>query len=580
MKFPRALFIFSTFALTTGIGTAANAADDIALSFNLDAAEDTKPSEDKASASEQSGTSSSSVAANVEGAQGDQAAPLPIPPAAEQPPFADSEATLQESGGSQAMTLGSDRTLQSPTLPAPPPRKLTSSSNGNRPISQLTAQVSQALNQSQAIASTAIAQNTIDKRDIGLDFDPSIPEAASLNRAKPWTPAVDLAGTISDIFSGGVGSLVARAVGSAEGTRTPEGHRTPAYFGHVDPGNGVWNLGTFSYQHRAKTPEEADARQLDRLKSQSLTLKQKAEANNLTLSLEELLNGIDLANQAPAAALEREGYIEWLAEAHKLGMNGSEAIVWARTRSFIDPNTQRWNAPGLGNNVHSISQDQSRRVQAIAKAVSTGAVAHTLSDIYPQTQQTSDADSLQAQPPSSNKNNEAQANTQTADSPEAIDVFLQGSVDSSATLLHSANQTQASDAQATDTRNANAKKPASSLLTHEANLPQTLEPQALALASARALSASATPDPSTANVLHFEPVKKSTTQKRTNPKSMPNSAPASERSLSDLEPFPQPNIDPPDRSNITADNAAKTNHADATPMAPYVVIPATQEVMP
>jgi hypothetical protein len=82
------------------------------------------------------------------------------------------------------------------------------------------------------------------------------------------------------LFEGGSDSLVARAVGSAEGTRTPEGHRNPAYYGHVDPGNGVWNLGSFSYQHGASSPEEADAKQLARLRQQAQVLQQKAIATS------------------------------------------------------------------------------------------------------------------------------------------------------------------------------------------------------------------------------------------------------------------------------------------------------------
>ncbi len=192
----------------------------------------------------------------------------------------------------------------------------------------------------------------------------------------PPTPQPYSWDSIQSLFEGGTDSLVARAVGSAEGTRTPEGHKNPAYFGHTDPGNQVWNLGTFSYQHGASTPEEADAKQLKRLQQQTQLLSQKAQAKGLTLSPEELLNGIDLANQAPLAALDRGGYIDWLQEAQALGMTGAEAIVWARTRSFIDPDTQRWNAPGLGNNIYSIAHDQERRANAIARAMNvTGFVA-------------------------------------------------------------------------------------------------------------------------------------------------------------------------------------------------------------
>ena len=171
------------------------------------------------------------------------------------------------------------------------------------------------------------------------------------------------------IFENGSNSLVARTVGSAEGTRYSDGERTRAYYGHVDPGNGVWNLGTFSYQHGANSPEEADRKQLQRLKKQGLQLMTQANEHGLSLSLEEKLNGLALANQAPLAALDKGGYIARLAQARRLQMEGIEAILWARTYAYIDPDTRRWNAPGLGNNVHSISRDQERRMSAISQAM-------------------------------------------------------------------------------------------------------------------------------------------------------------------------------------------------------------------
>ncbi len=171
------------------------------------------------------------------------------------------------------------------------------------------------------------------------------------------------------IFQNGSDSLVARTVGSAEGTRHWSGDRTTAYYGHVDPGNGVWNLGTFSYQHGASSPEEADRKQLQRLKRQGSQLKEQAAKLGVELSLEEKLNALDLANQAPLAALDRGGYIERLAQAHRLEMTGEEAILWARTYAYLDPDTRAWNAPGLGNNIQGISRDQERRIDAISKAL-------------------------------------------------------------------------------------------------------------------------------------------------------------------------------------------------------------------
>ncbi|MBD2092526.1 hypothetical protein H6F67_22005 [Microcoleus sp. FACHB-1515] len=174
-----------------------------------------------------------------------------------------------------------------------------------------------------------------------------------------------------DLFAGGSESLVAKAIGSAEGTRTPTGGYTWAYRGHVDPGNSAWNLGSFSYQHGATSPQEADRKQLARLQTQAETLRQQADRYQMTLTLAETLNGLDLANQSPRAALSRGGYIDRLHQAHEMGLRDADAILWARTRAFLDPDTSRWNAPGLGNNVHSITADQDRRRRAIERAIAS-----------------------------------------------------------------------------------------------------------------------------------------------------------------------------------------------------------------
>lgn len=172
--------------------------------------------------------------------------------------------------------------------------------------------------------------------------------------------------SIGALFEGDSSSLVAKAVGSAEGTRTSSGGYTSAYYGHIDPGNGVWNLGSFSYQHGAASPQEADRKQLYRLQQQARELRRQTRARGFQLSLLEELNGIDLANQAPLAALDR-GYINWLDQARS--MNLSEPIVWARTKAFLDPDTGTWDAPGLGNHWDTIYRDQQRRYDAIARVL-------------------------------------------------------------------------------------------------------------------------------------------------------------------------------------------------------------------
>lgn len=200
-----------------------------------------------------------------------------------------------------------------------------------------------------------------------LSFAP--PAVAEGTTTAEPTPAPTVTDRDDALFVGGSDSLVARTVGHAEGTRTADGSKTRAYYGHSDPGNGVWNLGSFSYQHAASSPEDADNKQLQRLKRQRAALREKAAAARLQWSLTEELNAIDLANQAPLAALDNPGYVEWLAKAHERGLTGDSAVLWARTQSYWNPRRQRWEAPGLGNTEEGISHDQQRRLTAIARAL-------------------------------------------------------------------------------------------------------------------------------------------------------------------------------------------------------------------
>jgi hypothetical protein len=82
----------------------------------------------------------------------------------------------------------------------------------------------------------------------------------------------------------------------------------------------------------------------------------------LVLSDLEKLNAIDLANQAPLAALDTGGFIDRLLECKR-------EIVCVRSRSFIDARTGRLDAPGLGNNMPQVERDQQRRVDAIDRVV-------------------------------------------------------------------------------------------------------------------------------------------------------------------------------------------------------------------
>lgn len=155
------------------------------------------------------------------------------------------------------------------------------------------------------------------------------------------------------------------AIGNAEGTRGDDCSPNPAYFGHTDPGNGVRNMGSFSLQsyHGASSPEEADQIWLPKLKEAQKQLQAEAEAKFGTpLSKAALAAGVDLFNQAPAAA---QDYVRHLATANPT----PQQIIDARSRSFIDPSTGRLDAPGLGNSMNRVQQDQTRRVNEVLEQV-------------------------------------------------------------------------------------------------------------------------------------------------------------------------------------------------------------------
>lgn len=223
-------------------------------------------------------------------------------------------------------------------------------------------------------AATASKNTSSPGSSAGISFEPTAPATPPPTPAPTPSPTEassesGLPPALAALFVGDSNSLAAIAIGAAEGTRTPEGGKTWAFKGHTDPGNGVWNLGTFSWQHGASSPEEADRKQLARLQRQAAVLNRQALALGVPWGLEEQLNALDLANQSPSAALNRGGFMERMKQAHDDGLSGTEAILWARTWSYRHPSGTRWNAPGLGNTHHGIRTDQKRRMDEIGQAI-------------------------------------------------------------------------------------------------------------------------------------------------------------------------------------------------------------------
>lgn len=172
-------------------------------------------------------------------------------------------------------------------------------------------------------------------------------------------------------LEGGSNSWVATCVGCAEGTRTANGRKTKAYFGHTDPGNGVNNIGSFSYQHTASDPEEADRKQIDKL-AKVLMPKFIKIFEPIELTEKEYLVlwivACDCFTQSEIACTDKGGFLE-LAEKGVKAKEESKMIPLWRTNSYFDPRTGKLDAPGFNNNINRLEEDQNRRTIAILAAL-------------------------------------------------------------------------------------------------------------------------------------------------------------------------------------------------------------------
>jgi hypothetical protein len=153
------------------------------------------------------------------------------------------------------------------------------------------------------------------------------------------------------------------AIGINEGTRTPSGGYTSAYYGHTDPGNGKHNVGTVSGQ-QGGTPQSTDRRWMGTLTQRQLqmapVLQQLGLQPGSVAFNRVMFNVLDLTVQAPAAVPD---FIRMLPRVVASGAS-IEAIAKARTDSFINPATGRLEASGFGNNYSRLFADQRSRAGA------------------------------------------------------------------------------------------------------------------------------------------------------------------------------------------------------------------------
>src|SRR5919202_732390 len=168
--------------------------------------------------------------------------------------------------------------------------------------------------------------------------------------------------------------------------------QTPAFFGHIDPGNLSWgqkvtNYGPCSDQGRSRG-NIALAEQLCLERSRSALPTHLVDLNAAGIDpnqdLEAVLNTADLYNQA--SPIHSRYFPKALAMAQRGGLRGVEALAWARTASFylntnneLDVEKGSNQATGLIGicarenrwitEWQCVYDDQIRRVKAISKAV-------------------------------------------------------------------------------------------------------------------------------------------------------------------------------------------------------------------
>jgi hypothetical protein len=147
------------------------------------------------------------------------------------------------------------------------------------------------------------------------------------------------------------------AIGSSEGTRDRNCQATRAYYGHSDPGNRKWNMGTFSYQHGASTPEEADQKWLPVLRKAENDMQfQAKEKFGKYLSPKAIAAGLDSYTQSPHSS---KFYVGYLPSANPT----FDQVVAARTKAL---NKSRSILGGARLNVPA---DQKRRVSRVWEQV-------------------------------------------------------------------------------------------------------------------------------------------------------------------------------------------------------------------
>lgn len=181
---------------------------------------------------------------------------------------------------------------------------------------------------------------------------------------------------LSQFFAGGSNSMAAKVIGMAEGNRTSSGGYTQYAQGHTDPGNGKFNIGSFSAQgslNRGSIAASDEAVINELLKPYANKLAQQASRVGVQVTPKLLLNYLDTLNQGGQQVVEGwNDSTKGLGFLGKLAMvrgreNDDEAIRKLRVESYRNTSGR---LETTFNGEGALSQDQLRRMGELNRAQS------------------------------------------------------------------------------------------------------------------------------------------------------------------------------------------------------------------
>lgn len=181
---------------------------------------------------------------------------------------------------------------------------------------------------------------------------------------------------VGKLFAGGaMGSPIGLIIGLAEGNRTADGGVTDSYHGHVDPGNGAWNVGNYSVNsayYVVSSPQDADEYYHSILQAEAEAVAPIMEAAGLDPGNALLMASyLDVWNQSPSMA--RDGFLAALPYLGEHGVTPDTALqvrIYAGDEGVGPGFSPTGRAhPSLWTDMDGHIADQTRRMGEIVKAM-------------------------------------------------------------------------------------------------------------------------------------------------------------------------------------------------------------------